>query len=268
MTTQDHSANIMDKSIDVSICIPAFECGGEGVSYLKTLLDSIQIQTHEPFEVIISDHSKSDELEKLCESYSFNIKHHYNSENRGSCEANLNNAVRLSSGNYIKPMLQDDFFIGPDSLELMVNAVRNTGRRWVAAHTMHCTENDVENLHSPHPAMLPLDPKIWLAGVNTLGGPSVVLYPRMDEEYNPFLVWLMDVEYYYKLWMAHGHPALVNEKCIVTRLRDNGISATEITQDVIAEDTNYCVEQGLTNQKPNIENYPLMLERAQRLNLI
>ena len=258
----------MDKIINVSICIPAFECGGKGVSYLKNLLDSVEIQTYQPYEVIISDHSKSNELEKLCELYSFNIKHYYNSKNRGSCEANLNNAIRLSNGNYIKPMLQDDFFIGPDSLQLMVDALKTTGCEWVAAHTMHCTEDDTSNLHSPHPATLPSDPRQWLKGQNTLGCPSVVMYPKNIEEFNTFLVWFMDVEYYYRLWSSFGFPALVNEKCVVTRLRKDGISSTEISPQVIEEDTRYCIQQGLTNKKPDIEEFPVMLKRAKKLKLL
>ena len=258
----------MDKNINISICIPAYECGGKGVSYLRTLLDSIEKQTYEVFEIVISDHSKSDALETLCNTYSLPIHHHYNINNRGSCEANLNNAVRLASGDYIKPMLQDDYFYGPSSLELMVNSLQNTDKKWVAAHTMHCTEEQQDSLHSPHPPTIPEDSRAWLAGINTLGGPSVVLYPKMDEEYNPFLVWLMDVEYYYKLWSMHGFPSLVTDNCIVTRLREGGITSTEITPEVIAEDTSYCVEQYLNNKKPKVTDFPIMLERAKRLNLL
>ncbi len=79
--------------VKVSICIPTFACGGHGESYLKTLLDSISKQTYTDFEVIISDHSEDAVLKELCDTYSMNIVHYYNKQNRGSCEANLNNAI-------------------------------------------------------------------------------------------------------------------------------------------------------------------------------
>ena len=51
----------------VSICIPTYEANGLGVKLLKTLIDSIIIQTYPNIEIIISDHSINDEIKKYTE---------------------------------------------------------------------------------------------------------------------------------------------------------------------------------------------------------
>jgi glycosyltransferase involved in cell wall biosynthesis len=254
--------------VKVSICIPTFACGGNGESYLKTLLDSISIQTYTDVEIIISDHSEDAVLKELCDTYSMNIVHHYNKQNRGSCEANLNNAIKLATGEYIKPMLQDDFFNGKEALEKMMEAMLSSSAGWVAAATLHCTEDLIEVLHHHHPAYLPTSAGEWVKGYNTLGTPSVVLYRNIFEYFNEFLVWLMDVEFYYRMWERVGYPALVYDPCIVTRLRAGGITNTEINPAVVEEDTRYCITKHLSKKNIIEEDFPIIFERAKRLNLL
>ena len=264
----------MDKNINISVCIPTYECGGKGAFYLKNLLDSLEKQTYKNFDVVVSDHAKSDELAILCKEHSLPIQHHYNPNNRGSCEANLNNAIRLSSGDYIKPMLQDDYFYDIKSLESLVNGLVDSNRKWVSASTIHCTEDNQDYLHTPHIPWLPNIPQRWLEGDNGIGSPSLTLYPRNPEEYNPFLVWLMDVEYYYRLWIHFGYPVLVNDICIVTRQRSQSITNVEVSPQVVEEDRKYCLEIHIprpldgSTRIPDINHYPIMLERATRLNLL
>ena len=113
----------------VSICIPVFECQGsasgrKGEEYLSHLLASIKKQTYKNIEVIISDHSVDDSLMKLWqiwkEDTGIDSIYVSNSNNRGSSESNLNNAISLAEGDFIKPMYQDDFFHSENALELMV----------------------------------------------------------------------------------------------------------------------------------------------------
>ena len=48
----------------ISICIPTWEQYGKGVNFLKNNFDRILTQTYKNFNVIISDHSKNDEIKK------------------------------------------------------------------------------------------------------------------------------------------------------------------------------------------------------------
>jgi len=98
----------------ISICIPAFQ----GEDYLKRLLDSINIQTFKNYEVIISDDSPDDSVERLSENYSnsFRLIYQKNKEPLGS-PANWNKSISLANGKWIKIMHDDDWFYDKYALE-------------------------------------------------------------------------------------------------------------------------------------------------------
>ena len=60
----------------ISICIPTYEMKGKGVEYLEYSFNILYSQTYTDFEIIISDHSLSNEIKDLCEQWSqiLNIK--------------------------------------------------------------------------------------------------------------------------------------------------------------------------------------------------
>jgi glycosyltransferase involved in cell wall biosynthesis len=252
----------------VSICIPTFECGGHGSSYLETLLDSIALQTYDDLEIIISDHSDSNTLQKLCDNYALNIVYVKNTKNRGSSEANLNNAIKAATGKYIKPMYQDDFFFDKNAIQVMVSSLEESTASWVAATTLHCQDQNSKDLFYPHSPQLPHTTDAWLLGKNTIGSPSVVMYLALDQYLDPFLVWLPDVEFYYRLWEVYGPPALVPTACIVTRLREDGITNTEITPDVAAQEAQYNKDKHSSDTTLKLNHYPIIYSRASRLKLL
>ena len=252
----------------VSICIPTFECGGHGSSYLETLLDSIVSQTYDDLEIIISDHSESNTLQKLCDKYTINIVYLKNTKNRGSSEANLNNAIKAATGKYIKPMYQDDFFFDKNAIQVMVNSLDESNASWIAATTWHCQDQNSKDLFYPHSPHLPPTTDWWLLGKNTLGSPSVVMYLALDQYLDQFLVWLPDVEFYYRLWEVYGPPALESTPCIVTRFREDGITNTEITPDVVAQEEQYNKDKHSSESPLRTNNYPLIHSRAIRLKLL
>lgn len=252
----------------VSICIPTFECGGHGGSYLETLLDSIASQTYSDLEIIVSDHSDSDTLQKLCNKYSMDIVYLKNTKNRGSSEANLNNAIQAATGKYIKPMYQDDFFFDRNAIETMVTKLEKSGDGWVAATTWHCQDQNSKDFFYPHPPTLPPTTDSWLLGNNTIGSPSVIMYSSIEEYLDPFLVWFPDVEFYYRLWETYGPPALEPAPCIVTRLRNDGITNTEITAEIVAQEEQYNKDKHSSETPIKLDNYPVIYSRAIRLKLL
>jgi glycosyltransferase involved in cell wall biosynthesis len=52
----------MENSVKVSIAIPAYAKDHAGVQYLKQSFDSILTQTFVDYEVVVSDHSTSNDL--------------------------------------------------------------------------------------------------------------------------------------------------------------------------------------------------------------
>lgn len=252
----------------VSICIPTFECGGQGDSYLTTLLNSISSQTYSDIEIVVSDHSESLVIKELCETYSMNIIYLKNTNHRGSSESNLNNAIKAATGDFIKPMYQDDFFHSDNAIEVMVNKMEEESSAWAAAATWHCQDQDSESLFYHHPPTIPPNIESWLTGNNTLGSPSVVMYRATEEYLDPFLVWFPDVEFYYRMWKKYGNPSLVTSSCVVTRLRIDGITNTEVTPTVVEQETQYNLKTHFSPDPVQLEEYPIIYSRAKKLNLL
>src|SRR5688500_14571649 len=105
----------------ISICIPAYK----NTLFLKRLLDSIAEQTYQDYEVIITDDSPDDIVEKFVQGYQKipSIFYYRNPYSLGTPE-NWNEAIRKSTGTWIKLMHNDDWFSGPDSLALFYAAIQ------------------------------------------------------------------------------------------------------------------------------------------------
>ena len=256
----------------ISICIPTYNLKGdkhdESYNNLTMLIDlfkSIEIQTYTNYEVIISDHSIDGSIKEICNMWvdRINIKYFLNEINHGSCEANLNNAILKAKGDYIKPMLQDDYFSSPESLTILVNTLKNNKNKWIACGCLHINENDPTPFN-PHPPRLN-DPRQLLNGINLIGSPVVVMYKKeMDLLFDHNLIWLMDVEFYYRALKNYGPPILIDDMLLITRLRKDGITNTMITQDIIDEETDYCNRKNIDGVNINLEDYPSMNKRIKK----
>jgi glycosyltransferase involved in cell wall biosynthesis len=226
----------------VSICIPTFEMGGRGTTMLAHLFGTIQAQqsTFTDFEVVISDHSLGDTIKDLCEEWRkhFTINYVRNTENRGSCEANLNNAIAHAKGKFIKPLLQDDFLLTDVALLHMTDhLVRDTD--WIATGCLHCREDNVTDLFHPHPPQW-VSGRALALGQNHIGSPSVVMYPREHRvEFDAKLLWLMDCEFYSRLFQDIGHPKLLRDNLVCIRFRHDSISDSQVSAEIAEEEKKY-----------------------------
>ena len=54
----------------ISIAIPVYEMNSTGADFLKLSLSKICEQTFTDVEVVISDHSKDEEIKKVCDARS------------------------------------------------------------------------------------------------------------------------------------------------------------------------------------------------------
>lgn len=107
----------------ISICIPTYNSGEK----LVRLLNSIEIQTFNDYEIIISDDSNNADIPELIETdfKHLNIQYHHNSASLGTPN-NWNNAVQKSSGDWINLMHHDDWYANENSLQLFANtAIKN-----------------------------------------------------------------------------------------------------------------------------------------------
>lgn len=202
----------------VSICIPAYN----QTQYLQILLASIEAQTFKDFEVIVSDDSSTEAVAETIKSYSEKLPINYtrNKPALGSPE-NWNAAIKKASGQFIKIMHHDDFFAESNSLKKMVAFLEEGNYDFVFANTT------IQNVLSPQtqrvhtikdfPQILN-NPELTFFG-NPIGAPSTLLCKQeiaKKIQYNKQLIWLVDVEYYYRLFKLSIKGAVINEPLIAT----------------------------------------------------
>jgi len=208
----------------ISVCIPCYEMGGEGTPLLKRSLDSIKNQTYKDIEVVISDHSVNDEIKKLCEEYSdeLNIIYLKNLKDRGNFSSNLNNSIRFASGEVIKLLMQDDYIMDNMSLESTVRAFDNPSVNWCA-----CGCYSGWNDRDYHPMIPRYEDNSISRGVNTIGSPSVISIRNRDVQYfDEGLSWVVDLDYYKKMYSVFGDPCILNRYSIFVQRHPNQITNT------------------------------------------
>jgi|688.fasta_scaffold448992_2 glycosyltransferase involved in cell wall biosynthesis len=207
----------------ISICIPTWEQYGNGLHYLKALLNSIKTQSFKNFNVIISDHSVDDGIKKLVESYNifFDIVYIKNEYDRGNGPANTNIAIKNADGEIIKVMFQDDLFVDDNALQIIHNTFKETNCKWLVNGCNHTNDGITFNRE-----MVPSWNDQILYGVNTISSPSVLSF--INEEivfFDENLTMLMDCEYYYQLYKKYGLPRVVSDILISNRMHQFQISS-------------------------------------------
>ena len=80
----------------ISIVMPTHEMGGNGLTYFDQQFEAILNQTTDDFDLVVSDQSTDDLIEKRCEYYSdrVDIKYHRFDGPRRAAN-NVNNAMKL-----------------------------------------------------------------------------------------------------------------------------------------------------------------------------
>jgi len=219
----------------VSVCIPTWEQYGFGSIFLKQLLDTLDMQDYRNFEVVISDHSVNDDIKKLTKEYSktLDISYIKNENNRGNSPSNTNNSIKHANGEIVKIMFQDDFFINNKSLSIIVKSFDSNEVMWVVNGCNHT--NDGINFYNE---MTPSWNDNIIFGQNTISSPSVLSF--INQNINFFdenLVMLMDCEYYYKLYLKHGEPKIIDEILVCNRMHQHQISSNY--KKNISEEINY-----------------------------
>jgi len=205
----------------VSICIPTYN----SPKTLKRLLDSVFDQSFTDYEVVVSDDSSNDDVEKVVKSYSDNrVSYYHNEEPLGTPE-NWNNAVRKSKGEYIKIMHHDDWFVNRDALRLMVDTMEKQGADFVfcqcaGSGSNHPSEEAVKS----HMKVLP-----QLLESNVIGAPSVTMYKRTELMFDSKIKYYVDVDFYIAYLSTH--------KCfyIPQELVEIGTTPVRVTDQVVED---------------------------------
>lgn len=206
----------------LSVAIPTYEAAGKCLYFLDKQFNLFRSQTFKDFEIVISDHSRGKEIEDFCKRVSdLNVKYVKNTENIGSCSSNTNNAIRHSSGSIIKIIFQDDFLWSAQSLEIIVKSF-DASTDWMINACQHTSDDGVTFNREFYPYY---NHKIHL-GFNTLSCPSSLTIRNREDKisFDERLNWLMDVDYYKRLYEKFGSPKILNEIVTVNRIWGNQLT--------------------------------------------
>ena len=149
-----------------SIAIPTYEMHGFGTEYLSHSFSVLNKQTFKDFELTVSDHSRDNGIKDLCQIWKkeLDIKYFRNDYKVGESSPNINNAIKQSTGEWIKLLFQDDFLYGASALENLKTHI-DAGKkiRWIAT----ACEHTCDGKHMQRPFYPSWNENIY-AGVNTI----------------------------------------------------------------------------------------------------
>jgi glycosyltransferase involved in cell wall biosynthesis len=199
-----------------SITIPTYGYNGRGGDFLEFSFEKIKSQTFSDFEVIISDHSIDDTIKNICDKWSesIDIKYYRNEHGRGIISPNINVAMSKANGKWIKILFQDDFLYDENSLQKQYEfIIKNHNMNWFLTEFFHSnTGYDFYRQYTPM-----WHENVW-RGNNTLGCPSGLTIKNENILYfDENLNWLMDCDYYQKLFLKYGPPFISSDITVVNR---------------------------------------------------
>ncbi|MCE5340851.1 MAG: FkbM family methyltransferase [Planctomycetaceae bacterium] len=189
----------------VSVCIPAYN----QPELLRKTLNSVITQSFENYEIIVTDDSTDDRVERLIKEFSPNpnIRYYKNEKPKGSPQ-NWNYAVSLATGEYIKLMHHDDWFENQNSLCEFVRLLDSNPKADFAFSA--CLAKDLDDtlkfVHKPNPEQIKKlhdNPDILFFG-NFIGSPSTTIFrKKIDASFDPKLKWIVDTDFYIRVLCKH-----------------------------------------------------------------
>lgn len=196
----------MATNVKVSILIPTHTFPNSEF-FLNRLLDSIREQSFQDYEIIIKDKGEG-------------------------MSDKLNKALKEAKGELIKIMFTDDYFHDKHALKRIVDAHKGYWSVTGCVHTDSHVFGDEGKLFNPH---FPTWNREIPIGNNTIGSPSVLLIENTEDKpyFDRSLKWLVDCDYYQKLYCLYGKPNIINSIDIVIGL--HGYQETNTLEDELKE---------------------------------
>ncbi len=202
----------------LSICIPTYR----QIDYLRETLRSVEAQHFDDYELIITDDTPDDSVQRLVESFNFGarLRYHRNPIALGSPE-NWNEAVRQAKGSYIKMLHHDDRLAHPDALVAFVRMLDEHPESDFAfsASLVENVTSNTNHIHRPTSAQLTrleVAPEELFFG-NIVGAPSATIYRNyLGIEYDQRMKWLVDVDFYIRLLQKNIYFVYSSEALVVT----------------------------------------------------
>ena len=228
----------------ISICCPVYTMKDKTAErFLVEYFSHLMYQTFKDFDVVISDQSDGDNLKTICDTFShvLDIKYIKNSSNKKNAANNVNNAVKHATGEIIKLLYMDDFFVDQSALQKIADAFDNNPHgKWFISGFTHSNENRTEFFDT----RFPWYENKYVNGDNTTGNPSnYAVRNNCALEMDDDLLWIVDGEYFYRSYYYHGDPIKLDD--VLVCFREHGSSAFRDPkfQELDARERQYCIDK-------------------------
>jgi glycosyltransferase involved in cell wall biosynthesis len=124
------------KTVDVSVIIPAYNAGG----HIERALNSVLTQTCRPKEIIVVDDCSTDNTAAIVKQYGPEVCYVY--QDKGGCGAARNTGIKKSTCLWIAFLDADDQW-QPQVLQLQMELLeKNKELMWSGANFIHCFCNE------------------------------------------------------------------------------------------------------------------------------
>ena len=231
----------------ISVCIPAYDMGGQGGHYLGLSFEKLVEQSFRNFEVVVSDQSDTSGVADTCAAFANCLAitrvDYRQGKRQGS--ANSNNAMRHARGRILKILFQDDFLCDPSALQQVFDAFQNPDCKWLLMGSGVTRDGEtIERQMVPH----------WhdqiRYGRNTISSPSVLaLEAGHDVWFDEDLIWLMDADMYHSCHQAFGAPVILPDTLLANRIHEGQVSAG-IPRKMRRHEVLYTARKGGLMRKP------------------
>ncbi len=209
--------NLSKRAIErpkVSICIPAYNRPNS----LKRLLDSIEKQDMDNYEIVITDDSETSDIYLTARSHTLWEKIRYiRNDIRLGSPANWNKAMLLAKGIYVKIMHHDDWFSSKNALSRLLDSIdSNANVDFAFCGFSYYYENEDKYSISDFEAFRQSlsDPLNLLCG-NFIGTPSTTIFRNESVElFDEKLVWYVDIEFYIRMLKKNSRYVYVGESLV------------------------------------------------------
>lgn len=214
----------MDK---ISVCISIYEAGGYGLGQLDQLIQSTLVQDYPNLEIVVSDDSYNNEIETYCRNYPIR---YFRNGRKGKSSINMNNAINQAEGDIIKPMFGDDYFVANDTLSRLAVGLYD---HWGVCTSTHSNDRP-DHVPYPHTSV-----KDLALGNNSYGCPSAVVFRTTELRFDEELIWLMDCEFYARMYQKYGYPSFMADVAVGIREWDGQVSNTTAHGSVRLREAEY-----------------------------
>ena len=227
----------------ISICVPVYTMKDKTAEkFLVEFFSHLMFQSFKDFDIVVSDQNEETNLKSICDvfAYVLDIKYFKNTSGIKNAANNVNNAVRNATGDIIKLLYMDDFFVDQNALQKISDAFDSNPGKWLIAGFTHSNEDRTQFFNTK----LPWYGNKYVNGDNTTGNPSnYAVRKDCALEMDDSLLWIVDGEYFYRSYFYHGDPIMINEVLVCFREHTSSAFRDPKFMELDTKERQYCADK-------------------------